>query len=182
MIDSNSHSFAIALFSIAKDAKEQELFYNQAKMLSQVNNECSDFAKLLSMHSISKQERKEIANDILKELKFDQKFIYWVWTIIDNNMYSSYPTIFKEVKTQYNYLFGIETIEIVSSCDLTDAQISRIKDFFTTKLNKKIELVVKIDPSQIGGLKIQMLNKTYNNTLKNKLKSLKQKLLIKKGW
>jgi len=181
MVHSNSHSFATALFSIAKEEKEQELFYQQAKQLVDINNECSDFAKLLSSRSISKVERKQVANDVLKELGFNQTFIYWVWTIIDANMYGFYNEIFKEVKELHDSLFNIVSIEIISASDLTDTQISKIQNFFATKLNKKIELVVKIDPSQIGGLEIKISNKTYSNTFKQQLQNLKQKLKSRKG-
>ncbi len=84
-------------------------------------------------------------------------------------------------RERYYDLFDITRVKVTSANELSETQINRIKDFFTQKLKLKIDFEWHIKPDLIGGLRIAINNKTYNNTYRAKLESLKKELLSKKG-
>ena len=47
------------------------------------------------------------------------------------------------------------------------------------KVNSKVQLRVVVDPSLIGGIKVEIENHVYDNSLSYKLESLKKELLRK---
>ena len=53
------------------------------------------------------------------------------------------------------------------------------KDEKQKKENKKVTLKVSIDPSLLGGIKVQIANRIYDGTIKNKVEMLKKELLRK---
>lgn len=181
MVSANFKSYAIAIFALAKDEKQKELFFDQIKQLDQINTTTPEFAKVLSSRIISKKERQTLAKELLSELNFDKTIIHWVWTIIDDNNYHNFHYIFKEVDKQHQQIFAITKIVITSAKDLDEGQKQKIKKFFESNLNAKVELLIKVKPEVIGGLKLEINNKTYNNTIKRKLAELKLQLLSKKG-
>lgn len=174
-------SYADAIFMIAKSKEAKEKYYQQVAALDAMNLTSADFAKVLSTRSIDKNERKELAWQVLKEYGFDEQVIYWVWTIIDNNCFNRFHNIAIMCRERYYDLFGITRVKVTSANELSETQINRIKDFFTQKLKLKIDFEWHIKPDLIGGLRIAINNKTYNNTYRAKLESLKKELLSKKG-
>ena len=63
--------------------------------------------------------------------------------------------------------------------ELTDQQIQDIEKAISQKENKKVTLKVSIDPSLLGGIKVQIANRIYDGTIKNKVEMLKKELLRK---
>ena len=173
-------SFATAIFEVAKTKEEQEKYYQQIASLDALNNTNFDFFRILSARFIDRDERKELAQTVLSGYGFEPKVIYWVWTIIDKNFYHRFHYIAKTCREIYRLLFNVNQIKITSAHNLTEAQMNMIKDFFEKKLKLKIEIAWQIKPDLIGGLRIQVNNKIYNNTYRIKLESLKKQLLSRK--
>jgi len=177
----NYLSYAVALFEVADNKAKQSLYYQQVQQLDQLNLDNPDFAKVLSTVTLNKDERKTLAAEVLKELNYDEIFIYWVWTIIDNNQYHNYHEIRRYCTHVYHAINHIIRVTVTTSSELNRSQLEKITDFFSNRLKAEVDLKVNIEPSLIGGLKIQLNNKTYNNTFKYKLQELKKVLLSKKG-
>ncbi len=174
-------SYANAIFAIAKDKATQEKYYQQIAALDAMNNTNLDFYKILATRSIDKDERKELAKTVLTGYGFEPEVIYWVWAIIDNNFYSRFHYIALSCREMYHNLFNVTRVKITSANELSEAQMDKIKDFFEKKLHQRIDVAWHIKPDLIGGLRIQVNNKTYNNTFRSKLDMLKKELLSKKG-
>ena len=73
----------------------------------------------------------------------------------------------------------IEEGMIYTPYELTDQQIQDIEKAISQKENKKVTLKVSIDPSLLGGIKVQIANRIYDGTIKNKVEMLKKELLRK---
>lgn len=174
-------SYANAIFSITKDKELIEKYYQQIAALDAMNVTNPDFYNILAARSIDKDERKELAKTVLTGYGFEPTVIYWVWTIIDNNIYHRYHAIALICREMYHDIFNITRVKITSANELSEPQMDKIKDFFEKKLKRRIDIEWHIKPDLIGGLRIQVNNKTYSNTFKAKLDSLKQQLLSKKG-
>lgn len=174
-------SFASAIFSVAKDKETQERYYQQIAALDSMNVTNPDFYNILAARSIDREERKEFVQTILTGYGFEQIVIYWIWTIIDTNNYHNFHYIALLCREMYHDLFNITRVKITSANELSEAQMDKIKDFFEKKLNRRIDVEWHIKPDLIGGLRIQVNNKTYNNTFRSKLNILKRELLSKKG-
>lgn len=176
----NLSSYALAIFELAKDKDTQDKYYQQILLLDKIAADNQDLVKTLSCRAISKNERKQVIEEIGKDLNLDKQIIYWVWTIIDNNQFAAYHDIVKQCTLVHHIIFNIIKLDITSAYELNAKQLEKITSFFTDKFKVKVDLSVKIDKKLIGGLKIQLNNKTYNNTFKSKLESLKNSLLSRK--
>ena len=78
-----------------------------------------------------------------------------------------------------NQYLGIEEGMIYTPYELTDQQIQDIEKAISKKENKKVTLKVSIDSSLLGGIKVQIANRIYDGTIKNKVEMLKKELLRK---
>ena len=174
----NFISYAIAIFKIAKTKQQQQLFYKQIKIIDWINNTYNNFFKIVSCPAIKKDKRKEIAKHIFESLNFDRNIIFWLLIIIDNNHFSNFFSIKEQCTLVYNTIFNITKVDVISAHELNSNQIKKIKHFFIRKLKQKVDLHIKVNKKLVGGLKIQINNKTYDNTFLTKLFELKRQLLV----
>ena len=78
-----------------------------------------------------------------------------------------------------NEHLGIEEGVIYTPYEISDKQIKDIEKAISQKENKKVTLKVRIDSSLVGGIKVQIKNRVYDGTIKNKVEMLKKELLRK---
>lgn len=89
--------------------------------------------------------------------------------------------LLNEIVVAFNQMvnehFGIVEGTVYSAVPLSDAQLNQLTYVFTKKLNQKVKLNVVIDPSLLGGYKVNLGDVVYDNTIKLQLKNLKQNLM-----
>ena len=78
-----------------------------------------------------------------------------------------------------NKHLGIEEGVIFTPFALSDEQVKTIEEAISQKENKTITLRTVEDKTLIGGVKVQIENRVYDGSLKNKVSKLKTELLRK---
>ena len=78
----------------------------------------------------------------------------------------------------YEYL-GIQVGKVWSAYKLSQAEIEKIQEAMSMKTNKKVLLKQAIDPSLIGGIKVEIDHHVYDNSISYKMGLVKQELLRK---
>jgi len=180
MSTNNFQAYAIALFDIAKTMDDKEKYYRQVMEIDQLDKEFPQLAMIFTSSNISKQEKKANAKELLEILGADSQFIYWMWAIIDNNDFANFHFIAKDCLMLHHEMFNIRQVKVITATELSQNQKDKIAAFLQDKLHTNIDLVSEVKPKVIGGISIQIGNKTYDNTIEGKLRTLKQ-ALSKKG-
>lgn len=68
---------------------------------------------------------------------------------------------------------GESLLMVTTAVALTDAQISRLSDIYSKKLGRTVHIDSIVDPSVIGGMRIQMGAKVTDKTVASQLETLK---------
>lgn len=87
--------------------------------------------------------------------------------------------IIKAFKMLTNEYFGIEEGILYASYDISEAEVKEVELALGKKENKTIHLRVIKDPSLIGGIKVEINNRVFDGSIKNKVALLKKELLRK---
>lgn len=77
---------------------------------------------------------------------------------------------------QYREVKGIREAIVTSAVPLTDKQLEEIKERLVKRTNLEIQMVEKIDPSVLGGIKVKMRDLQFDATVSKQLESLKHSL------
>ena len=78
----------------------------------------------------------------------------------------------------YDY-FGIKVGKVYTPYELSDKELLRIENAISVKVGKKVKLRMVIDTALIGGIRVEVDNHIYDDSLSYKLESLKKELLRK---
>ena len=69
---------------------------------------------------------------------------------------------------------GLLDVKVYSAVQLTVAQRARIEQKLVDIFGKEISMIVKVDPSLIGGLRVVVGNTVFDNTIKTRLAEMKK--------
>lgn len=87
--------------------------------------------------------------------------------------------IIEAFKALTNEHFGILEGILYTNYDISVQEVKEVEDALSKKENKTIRLRVVNDPSLIGGIKVEINNRVFDGSIKNKVALLKKELLRK---
>ena len=171
----NLNPYSYAIFEIAKEENKLNefvtLLFEQKDVLVQ-----EEIRKFFSNDQINLKYKKDILSDIFNE----KLIINWLMLIIKNRKFSSIGYIleklFKISAKELNIQRGI----IWTTEELDKEQFEKITEVFEKKQLSKIFFENKIDANLLGGIKVNIGDKVWDNSIKNKINILTNKLFERK--
>lgn len=161
----SSHQYAQALFS---SLNEDEVLDIKSKLIQSQQTK-----KILTNPQISASDKI----GFLKELKFGDKLINFLFILDKNKDLNQLEKIYQKFNQLYLDQNGLLEVEITSFDNLDDEQIKNIKNNLEKKFGKKILISNSIDKNLLGGLVITAKDYVIDLSLKNKLEQLKTELI-----
>ena len=172
-----AQTYAEALFSLALDENKLSKLQDEGKALSEIIEDNEGFLLLLSSHFMSREERKDVASKILKD--FDLDIVNTVKVIIDNNRVDYLKDVLQAFNSLCNEYRGVKEGLIYSAFPLNKETVNKIKTRISQIEKMDVELISRIDPSLIGGVKVVINSHVYDGSIKNQLEKMQIDLLGK---
>ncbi len=166
--------YAKSLLDLAKDQNKVEAVLEDVKMFKQAT-ENRDLYLLLKSPIVNTQKKLTILKEIFGG-KMDELTMSFVNIITKKGREAYLPEINNEFITQYRAFNKISKVVVTTANPLSEADFERIK----SKLNESgetldnLEIERKVDPTLIGGFKIEIGDKLYNASVSHKLEQLKK--------
>lgn len=135
-----------------------------------------DLLKFLKNPEISSAEKADFVDRVFKDL-LSEETRGLIKLIIEKHRSEEATDIASEAKILYRRETGIEKLVIKSSKPLPHDIVQAIKKKLETKLNKKLELEVGIEPALLGGVQATVGNIIIDGSVKRKLSELKEYLM-----
>ena len=151
--------------NISKDVLEQLL------MLQRLFREQPDFTRLLGNMSLSKDERVNILDSVLRG-QIHLYLLNFLKILCERGALNEYEGCLAAFKTLYNQAHGIVEASVTTAVALDDEQRARMAEKLSKMTGKTVVLNEKVDASLVGGVLLEMNGQRYDNTLKNRLKSI----------
>ena len=167
------NEYSLSLFTLGKDEGLLDAFYNEINDFMRVLKE-EEILSFLTNKFIKCKEKKEVINKTLKDL--NKYLLNFINIVIDDGKEDYFP----EICSDFNELYFKEkniVKGIVYGLNLEKEKIEKLEETLSHKLDKKVVLEFKRDISLLGGYKVIVDNKLYDNSYSSKLNNLKNKLL-----
>ena len=165
-----AQNYASALLSIAYDENKVVEYQKEVKELMKIIKDNPDFIMLLDSRFLSVKEREEKVSEIL--IGFSLDIINFIKIIVNHNRISYLEDILLAFNTLCNESRDIVEGLIYTAFPLEDETLLKIKKKISQIENHDVDLIVKIDPSLIGGVKVVINSHVYDGSIKNKLEQM----------
>ena len=170
-----AYRYGEALFSLAGEKDKISTWQKEIKIIKELFIDNPKFLDILKSNFISLEERKSILDNTFKDV--DIEIISFLKVIIDNNRVNEIFDILDAFNSLCNEHFGVLEGIVYSIEPLSKDIILELNETLSEKEGVSVELKNHIDKSLIGGLKIVINNRIYDDSIKNHLEKMKHTLL-----
>ena len=172
-----AYRFAKALIDLSQDQGNIEAVKEDINLFLKVA-ENKDFALLLSSPIVKASKKTEIFKSIF-ESKVQKSTALFFDKVIAKGREGVLVNIANEFLNQYKVLNGISTVKLTTATPITEENLKalKVKLLKSEDLLDKLDVEVTVDPTLIGGYKIEFDNKLYDASVAYKLGQMKNELL-----
>lgn len=170
--------YAESLFDLAKEENKVTQYLDDIKLVGEVLDSDPQIVQFFNHVLIENDKKIQLLDQSFKG-NVDQYVLNFLKLLVQSRRIRYIDDIVKSYINLSNQYLGIEEGMIYTPYELTDQQIQDIEKAISQKENKKVTLKVSIDPSLLGGIEVQIANRIYDGTIKNKVEMLKKELLRK---
>ena len=164
-----------ALYALAKDENKSDLMLGQLKVLDECFAAEPDFLRLLSAPNLSKNERKEILDNCFKD-KAEPYLLNFLKILMEKGYIRQFSSCVKVFRELYNEDHGIMQVSAVTAMPMSDSQKEKLKAKLAGITGKQIELINTIDPSCIGGIRLDYDGKRVDDTIAHRFDAMSNML------
>ena len=172
-----AQNYASALLSLAIDDDKVIIYQEEIKALRKIIKDNPDFLLLIESRFLSVKEREENAEKLLSN--FSDDVINFIKIIIKHNRVNYLMDILDAFNSLCNENRDIVEGLIYSAFPLEEATLNKIKNKISEIENHEVDLIPKIDPTLIGGVKVVINSHVYDGSIKNQLEKMHIDLLRK---
>ena len=172
-----AQNYASALLSLAVDDNKVILYQEEVKELRKIIRDNPDFLLLIESRFLSVKEREDNAEKLLSNFSTD--VVYFIKIIIKHNRVNYLVDILDAFNSLCNENRDIVEGLIYSAFPLEEATLLKIKKKISEIENHEVDLIPRIDPSLIGGVKVVINSHVYDGSIKNQLEKMQIDILRK---
>ena len=96
--------------------------------------------------------------------------------LLERGALSALPDCARHFHARWLEEKGVVEARVTSAAPLTDAQRASLSKKLSDIAGKKVELLIHIDPAVMGGLRVDMEGRRYDNTIRHRLDLMRRHL------
>lgn len=170
--------YAESLFDLAIEENKVNQYLQDIKLVNEVLESDRKIVQFFSHVLIDNNVKYQLIDKAFQD-NVDKYVLNFLKLLVQSRRIRYIDDIVKCYIDLSNQYLGIEQGTIYTPFELSNQQIKDIEKAISKKESKKVTLDVKIDPSLVGGVKVQINHRVYDGTIKNKVEMLKKELLRK---
>ena len=179
-MDSVASRYAIALLSVAREENDIKGYVNEVEEIAKLLKANKELLILLKNYGLSLDEKKQVLKKCF-DSRIKEYILNLFYVLIDNKRGGYILDVCNEfVRIGLNEL-NIKRGIVYTTIKLTSTQLTAIEKKVSKLLNANVTLTNIIDNSILGGLKVQVEDYILDDSIKNHLLKLKEKITLKKG-
>ncbi|MFV0440746.1 MAG: F0F1 ATP synthase subunit delta [Lachnospirales bacterium] len=165
--------YSNALFSIAIDENKVDSLLEDVTGILEVFNSNQDFTAIMNHPQITSHEKSELLKNTF-ENHVDSDIIGLFEIVLKKNRATELVSILENFIDLAKKHQNISKAVITTATPLSEVQANKIVTILSEKLGKTINYEVEIDENLIGGLKVAIDGKVFENTVQKTLTDLKK--------
>ena len=173
----SAERYSLALFELSEENNLLTQIEDQTLSMINLINQSDDFSKLIKDPTINQEDLLKVINKISESYKFETLFKNFLNFLIQKRRFFYVENILKSFIETCSIKRGEIKAELRSAKNLSNVEITEIKELLTKNFSSKINLNFKYDESLIGGLIVQVGSTMVDTSIKNKLQQIENKML-----
>ena len=167
--------YGLSLYQLAKDEALGKTIGEELSVLQEAFQTEPDFIRLLSSPNLTKAERCQILDQSFRG-KVHPYVLNFLKILTEKGYMRHFADCCTSYTQQYNEDNGILSVTAVTAVALTDAQREKLTEKLSKLTGKEIQLRGRIDPSILGGIRLDYDGRRVDDTLAHRLDAIRDLL------
>ena len=164
-----------SLYELAKDEGLSQQIGEQLKMLQQAFHQEPDFIRLLSSPNLTKTERCQILDDSFRD-KIHPYLLNFLKILTEKSYIRYFSDCCDAFVDRFRQDNGIVSVTAVTAVEMSPAQAEKLTEKLSRITGKKIELHNRVDPSCLGGVRLDYDGQRLDDTVSHRLNAIRDLL------
>lgn len=171
-----ARAYAKAAYEIAKEEFAVDDWREKLQVMAEVLNDPVLQKGLFRDPRIGVAETLEVAGKMMDELEMTPSQRNFIETLVEKKRLSLMPLIHECFEEERKKDLGLVDVRVISAFELTPQQKDNTKRMLSEKFNAKAEPVYEVDKELIGGIRLIIGDRVYDQSIKGQLERLKKHL------
>ena len=167
--------YGLSLYQLAKDESLAKTIGEELSVLQEAFQAEPDFIRLLSSPNLTKAERCQILDQSFRG-KVHPYVLNFLKILTEKGYMRHFADCCASYSQQYNVDNGILSVTAVTAVALTDAQRDKLAEKLHKLTGKEIQLRGRIDPTILGGIRLDYDGRRVDDTLAHRLDAIRDLL------
>ncbi len=168
-------NYGQALYDLVAEEGLTEQVLQQLAALRDAFAQEPEFVQLLSAPNLPKEERCNILDESFRG-KLQPYVLNFLKILTEKGYIRHFTDCCKAYRDLYNADHGILPVSAVTAVALTQEQTEKLKGKLSKITGKTIELTNRVDPTCLGGIRLDYDGKRVDGTVQNRLDSIRDLL------
>ncbi|MDD3150488.1 MAG: ATP synthase F1 subunit delta [Candidatus Gastranaerophilales bacterium] len=169
--------YSDAMFDIAKSTNDFDKMKDDFTLVTSVFKQSNDLKPFLEHPTVENKDKKEVIDKIFKS-EISDSILNLLKLLLDKNRFFILPSIINLYEQSLNKMRNISQAQVFTVIEMKDDSKQKLKNNLEKLLNKKIELITKIDKDIIGGVVVKIGDKVIDGSIRGRLNNLAMSLDI----
>ena len=170
-----AREYGEGLYELARDEELGLLICEQMDDIAGILKQQPEFIRLLCSRAVDRQTRLQIVDDTFGG-HVHPYVTNFMKLLVQKEHFDAFLLCCEWVHQRYNEDNGIVEARVTSAVPLTDDEEAALRVKLAKISGKQVKLISGIDPSLIGGVRVEMDGRRYDNTIQDRLGRLKRSL------
>ena len=170
----SNYKYAKTLFDLSLKANSVSKIKNELKVVAYLYSKVSAFRLVFITKRIDVEKKSNILSNALSN--FEPLVVEFILILINNNQTNNLLDIIYRFNNMSNSDSSSKKVEITTANELDNSQLEHIKNAIYSKLGFKPKINKMTDSKLIGGMKLRIGNKVFDNSISYQINQLKKTL------
>ena len=168
-----SHEYALALFQSCSKS-ERAIVVDWFHLIEDIVEQTPEYLGLMTSPNITDEVKKTLLAEVFSDAP--ESFLYFLYVLVDQDRFAMLLEI-AQVYQQYIYdEDDIMVVDVISAQTLPSEKQVELTNSLQSKFNKQIILIERVQPSVIGGIRLEFQGKVIDQSIYTQVNRLHQSI------
>jgi len=170
-----AREYGEGLYELARDEGLGQLIHEQLEQIGAVIKDQPDFIKLLCSRAIERSARLKVVDDTFGHCAHPY-VLNFMKLLVEKEHFDAFLMCCQWFHQRFNEDNRIVEAHVTSAVALNEEELSALRVKLSGISGRQVKLITAVDPSLIGGVRVEMDGRRYDNTIQDRLGRLKRSL------
>ena len=170
-----AREYGEGLYELARDEELRPMIHEQLEDISALLKAEPEFIRLLSSRAVERAARLKIVDDTFAN-HVHPYVTNFMKLLVEKEHFDAFLLCCQWFHQRYNEDYGIVEARVTSAVALNEEERAALRVRLSKISGRQVSLIEAVDPSVIGGVRVEMDGKRYDNTIQDRLGRLKRSL------